>query len=239
MISFIIPTLNEEKVLGKTLEYLSRYSGAKEIIITDGNSTDKTLEIAKKYTDKIVVHAGPERQTIGGGKNDGAAMAKGDYLVFVDADVCIPDADQFFAKAFALFNNDRALGGLTVAYKVWEEYATLADKIVFHMVALMFVLVNNVFKVGGSGGEFQMVKKEIFDKIKGFDAKLVVTEDNDLFQRVAKVSHTRCEIGLTVFHTGRRAHKIGWPMLLYQWFVNYISMMIFKKSIQDEWVEIR
>ena len=56
MISFIIPTLNEEKTIEKTLKNLSEYFGEKEIIVSDGRSSDKTIEIAKKYTDKVIIH---------------------------------------------------------------------------------------------------------------------------------------------------------------------------------------
>jgi len=69
MISFIIPTLREESSLEKTLNWLSTYTGENEIIISDGGSTDKTLEIARKYTDKIIVYEGTKRQTIGMGRN--------------------------------------------------------------------------------------------------------------------------------------------------------------------------
>jgi glycosyltransferase involved in cell wall biosynthesis len=64
MISFVIPSLNEEATIEKTLLWISKYSGEKEIILSDGRSTDKTLEIARKYTDKIVIYEGTERQTI-------------------------------------------------------------------------------------------------------------------------------------------------------------------------------
>jgi glycosyltransferase involved in cell wall biosynthesis len=53
MISFIVPTYNEEKRLGDTLHMISHYKGAREIIVSDDNSNDGTVEIAKKYTDKI------------------------------------------------------------------------------------------------------------------------------------------------------------------------------------------
>jgi len=69
MISFIIPTLCEESVIENTLQCINKYSGEKEIIISDGNSQDKTIEIAKRYTDKIIVYKGEKRQTIGMARN--------------------------------------------------------------------------------------------------------------------------------------------------------------------------
>ena len=83
MISFIVPTLNEEKVIRKILDCVSGYSGEKEIIVSDGNSSDKTADIAREYTDKVFVYKGSMRQTIAGGRNAGAENARGDFLFFL------------------------------------------------------------------------------------------------------------------------------------------------------------
>ena len=84
MISIIIPTLNEEKEIEETLKNLEEplRRGEIEVIISDGGSTDATLEIVKRYTKKIVVHSGAKRQTISHAKNIGAAKAVGEYLLF-------------------------------------------------------------------------------------------------------------------------------------------------------------
>ena len=96
MISIIIPTLNEESVLEETLKNIRKIKSTPyELIISDGNSTDRTVEIAQKYTDNIVVYKGEERQTIAGGRNLGAGIAGGSCLVFQDADVVVPDPDVF------------------------------------------------------------------------------------------------------------------------------------------------
>ena len=110
MISFIIPTLNEEKYIGKTLDYISKYTGEYEIIISDTNSPDRTVDIARGYADNILIHSREgKRLTIAAGRNLGASVAKGDFLVFLDADICIIDPDKFFKKAFNCFEkNPRA-----------------------------------------------------------------------------------------------------------------------------------
>src|SRR5665213_4213761 len=97
MISIIIPTLNEEKILKKTLTSLKQLKVADyEIIVSDGASTDKTLEIAKDHAHKVITHTSAGRQNIAQGRNAGAAHAHGDYLVFIDADVFIPKINDFF-----------------------------------------------------------------------------------------------------------------------------------------------
>ncbi|PRC45228.1 hypothetical protein C6A85_96215, partial [Mycobacterium sp. ITM-2017-0098] len=103
MISFIIPTLNEQATIEQTLLGLTAYSGEHEIIVSDGNSIDGTVEICRRYTDTVIVHDEPRRQTIAEARNVGAAAASGDHLVFLDADVLVPDIDDFFRIAEGVF----------------------------------------------------------------------------------------------------------------------------------------
>ena len=109
MISFIIPTLNEETTIEKTLKNIKEFSLDKEIIVSDGGSKDRTTEIAKRFTDKVLVHSKKERQNIAGGRNSGAKEAKGEFVVFVDADVLIPNINSLFdigqAHKYASYNS--------------------------------------------------------------------------------------------------------------------------------------
>ncbi len=85
MISIIIPTLNEEKVLKKTIESVLIQPNKLEIIISDGGSTDNTLNIAKKYA-KIV----NSKKGRGIQMNSGTKFANGDILLFLHADTILP-----------------------------------------------------------------------------------------------------------------------------------------------------
>jgi glycosyltransferase involved in cell wall biosynthesis len=239
MISFVIPTLNEIKTIEQTLQCVSGYSGEHEIIVSDGNSQDGTVEIASRYADKIVVHDKPERQTIAMARNVGAAAAGGDYLVFLDADVLIRDINGFFRTAKKVFEQNERLLALTVHYRVLPETRTLIDRIVFAMLSIQLRLQNNVFRFGGSGGEFQMIVADAFRKVGGFDESLAAAEDMDLFRRLSRLGRTRFEPSLAVYHTGRRAHAIGWRNLIWQWFRNSMSVWFLKKSASKEWKEIR
>lgn len=237
MISFVIPTLNEEKTIEDTLKSLNAFSGDKEIIISDGKSRDNTIEIAKKYTDKILIHDGLSKQNIAQGRNAGAKEALGEYIIFMDADVVIPNIDGFIKRAEGYFDKDPKLVAVTAECVVLKDLANIFDKIIFKIVAYYFSFLN-VIRFGAAGGEFQMIKKEAFLQVKGFDPILSVSEDMDLFWRLAKIGRTKLPLELKVYHTGRRAHKIGWPRLLWQWVSNTISVFFFKKS-DDEWKEIR
>ncbi len=87
-VSFIVPALNEEKYIEKTLRSISRQKTDRdfEIIVVDGGSTDRTAEIARKYG-KVLPQKG---KGIAAARNQGADAAGGKLLVFVDADTYLP-----------------------------------------------------------------------------------------------------------------------------------------------------
>jgi len=239
-LSIVIPTLNEEKVLEKTLTAVKQLQGFDyELIVSDGLSKDKTIEIAKKFADKVVVDQGKTKQNIAMGRNAGAAVASGEFLVFMDADVIIPNINNFFTRALSLFEQDKNLAGLTVFLQVAPEHVTLSDKLFFGLVNRIYQFSNNVLHSGAASGEFQMVRAEKFKQVGGFNSNLAVGEDNDLFARLSKVGSTRVETGLHVMHTSRRAHSIGWSKLLWLWMVNLIFIKFLKSSFSKEWEAIR
>ncbi|MES3005838.1 MAG: glycosyltransferase [Patescibacteria group bacterium] len=240
MLSIIIPTLNEEKVLERTLVSLRKLKSVNfEIIVSDGNSTDKTVSIAKKYADIVVEDLGGKRQTIAKGRNAGAIRAKGDYLVFLDADVSIPDVDNFFIETLDEFKQSHNLVGLAVFLKVFPEHATLSDKLFFTLLNNIYYISNNFFHIGIASGEFQMIRTEVFKELGGFDETLVAAEDGDMFKRLSKVGETKVLAGLHVLHTSRRAHQIGWTKLIWLWIMNALYARFLKRSFSGEWTVLR
>lgn len=87
MLSIAIATYNEEKKLKRTLE--SVYEWTDEIVILDGNSTDKTVEQAKKFTDKIFFHE--NELMFHKNKNLAIEKCQGDWIFFLDADEVVSD----------------------------------------------------------------------------------------------------------------------------------------------------
>jgi hypothetical protein len=91
-ISIVIPTLNEEKGIGKTLDSIKKDIFKKkkwdlEIIIVDGNSKDKTREIAKEKGAKVIIEP---RKGYGRAYKTGLKHATGDIIVTGDADATYP-----------------------------------------------------------------------------------------------------------------------------------------------------
>ena len=79
-ISIIIPVLNEESTIGPLLEALQDY-GANELLVADGGSVDRTVEIASRHARIVYANTGRALQM-----NVAAAAATGDVLLFLHAD---------------------------------------------------------------------------------------------------------------------------------------------------------
>lgn len=105
-ISVIVPTLNGEKDLENLLSLLlNQDCHIREIIIVDSHSSDKTLDIAKKYDAKII-SINQEDFDHGGTRNLGASKATGDILVFMTQDA-LPETERTIGQLIEpLKNND-------------------------------------------------------------------------------------------------------------------------------------
>ncbi len=239
MISIIFPTLNEEAWIGGTISALkSKLTLPHEIIVSDGKSKDRTAEIARQHADKVVVYDGEKRQTIGQGRNAGAAVAAGEFLVFMDADCTIEDPDAFFTRALADFKDEKVVA-LAAWLKVTPELATFMDNLVFGIQNRMELIYNNFFHFGFAPGEFQMMRKSSFEKLGGYNPILTASEDLEMFKRLSRIGRTHVDSKLVVLHSGRRAHKIGWAPLLTSWFLNMVWMTFFGRAYSKEWKVIR
>ncbi len=90
MISVIVPSFNEEANIATCLESLSRQTVPRdryEIIVVDGDSRDRTREIAENYADLVFIQTS---RKVGGARNDGVLRAKGEIVATTDADCFIP-----------------------------------------------------------------------------------------------------------------------------------------------------
>src|SRR5258708_27868714 len=96
--SIIMPVLNEGAILERQLACLAQQCTHYEceLLIVDGGSSDRTVEIARRYGNVITSPRGRATQM-----NAGAALASGDVLIFLHADTLLPD-DAFCAIEHAL-----------------------------------------------------------------------------------------------------------------------------------------
>ena len=109
-VSFIMPTLNAEALLDNCLASIARQTYPRdsyEILIADAHSTDHTPEIAKKYGAIVIDDDGKNMEE---GKRLALQRARGEYIVFVDADNEITHTDYIELAVKALAANSQALG---------------------------------------------------------------------------------------------------------------------------------
>jgi glycosyltransferase involved in cell wall biosynthesis len=241
-LSFIIPTYQEEPFIERTLKQFSGLQISHELIVTDGGSTDKTLEIVKRYTDKVVVWdraAKGRRQTFGEAKNMGAELATGEFFVFIDADVDIENPQKFFELALKEFEAKQKLVAVTVPLLPWKENKSIKDNIGAAPLNFFYMLTNNILRSPNGSGEFQMMRAEAFKKVHGYPEELAAGEDNEMMRKVGMVGQTRFLGYLNVRHSMRRMHKLGWLRTYGMWLYNGFSVSFSKKAGYKEWTVVR
>ncbi|CCJ37138.1 glycosyl transferase family protein [Methanoculleus bourgensis MS2] len=90
MISVVVPTYNEEQNIERCLESLADQTVPREtyeVIVVDGNSKDRTRELAEPLADSVFIQ---KSKRVGGARNDGAMAASGEVVATTDADCILP-----------------------------------------------------------------------------------------------------------------------------------------------------
>lgn len=241
-ISIIIPTLNEAKLAEQTLSQFT--TGLKEkysleVIVSDGGSTDSTLGIAAKYADKIIHADLSQKQNIASGRNYGAVSASKEILYFFNADTRIPDIEKFFGLTSMQFGNQK-VSALTCRVEVFPEEKKLSDKL-FHTFYNNYVRVVNVLGFGMGRGECHMLRRNVFNKLNGYDETLEAGEDFDLYRRLhdRKLGKIKFMKELVVYESPRRYRRYGYIKVFFDWTKNAISVVMRNKSISKNWEEVR
>lgn len=239
--SIIIPTLNEEKLLPNLLKQISNPEFKKkydyEIIVSDGGSKDKTVEIARKYSDIVKVHSGNKKQNIAEGRNIGASCTNTDIFIFFNSDIVIPDMDYFFNYVENKFLKSNYLA-MTCIVKVFPEEEIFADKI-FQTIYNIYFRFLNFIGVGMGRGECQVIRKEIFYRFNGYNEELAAGEDFDLYKRIRKEGKILFSKDLIIFESPRRFRTLGYKNVTWVWIKNGLSVFFKGKAISKEWEQIR
>lgn len=240
-ISIVVPVLQEEKMIEESLKLYSNELKEKydfEIIVSDGGSTDNTIEISKKYADKIIEHKGNYRQTIAEGRNNGAEIANSDIIVFINGDSIPADHEEFFNTIVNFAENQKDIDALACYVSSFPNEQLLKDKI-FYTLHNNYVRMLNFIGMGMGRGECQVVRRETFEKVGGYNSSIVAGEDFDLYRRISKVGKIKFEKKLHVFESPRRFRKYGYLKTIGYWLLNSITVMLFNRSASKEWEAIR
>ena len=180
-VSIIIPTLNEEYCLERTLRNLTQLNPPPlEIIIVDGGSQDNTLEIATQV-DRVLTSSKAGRAIQ---MNLGAQTAKGKILCFIHADTLVPD-DLMLLIEKTIADPTIACGGfislmtgsLTTrwSFTLNNYLKTYYAPLLFHPYLFFFKKLRILF-----GDQAMFCRRQDFLDCGGFDSNLPVLEDADL-----------------------------------------------------------
>lgn len=239
--SIIIPTLNEEELLPNLLNQLTVSDLKKrfdfEIIISDGGSKDKTIEVAKKYADKIVFSEKKNPQNIASGRNIGTKSALGEVLIFINGDVTFHNIYDFFEFLESKFINSKYLA-FTCDVWIHPSEEKLSDKI-FHTIYNNYFFLLNYFGVGMGRGECHVIKSHVFHQVGGYNELCAAGEDFELYKRIRKLGKIYFSKKIFVYESPRRFRRFGYIRVSLSWILNSFSVIFKKRSIDKEWEQVR
>jgi glycosyltransferase involved in cell wall biosynthesis len=227
-LSVIIPAFNEEQYIEKTLIALRNQTLKDfEIIVKDGESRDKTVGIAEKHADNVI---SKRDVSVGDARNQGASCAKGNVLVFVDADTQLPPYALERVVKLMKTNKD-VVGGS--CRKILDD-GNILNRLMYELVNISTFL-SFYLRIGGAHGNCMYIKKSVFRKIGGFNPKIKVAEEQELVRRAMRFGKFAFLLDLCVLENSRRIKKWGKLKLYMSWLIGtFKSFKIWEKQTYEK-----
>jgi glycosyltransferase involved in cell wall biosynthesis len=203
VISFVVPAYNEERLIGRTLDALRAAGTALgepfEIVVAADDSNDATPRIAAERGARVVPL---KRRQIAAARNAGAAAARGELLLFVDADTVAPAATV--RAAVAAMRRGAVGGG---AYVRFDGRLPLHARLVLPGLTVLYRAA------GLAAGCFVFATRDAFEAAGGFDESLFGGEEVFLSRRLRR--HGRFVLlREPVLTSGRKLRAYsGWEIL--------------------------
>lgn len=206
-ISIIIPTYNEEEYLPNLLKSIKEQDFTNyEVIVADANSKDNTRKIATEYGAKVVEGGLP-----GIGRNNGAKVATGELLLFLDSDL---ELTPHYIKNVVEEFEEKNLGiAITQMTPLSEKKM---DKFLHDLANWFMISVENI-KPHGAGCYGIIAKRSLHNECNGFDEKLDFGEDTDYIERLALKEEFKVLRNAKVGVSTRRLEEEGLYTLLKQY----------------------
>ena len=179
-LSVIVPAFNEERTLPATIAAIDearrhvqlQFGYETELLVVDNASTDATAEVARDAGTGVVSE--PFRN-IARARNAGACAARGDVLVFVDADTCVPK--EALERIAHVMNDPRCIGGaLGVVHRPRSRVLSIYLG-VWRLLGLALRM---------SQGATQFCRHDEFDAVAGYNERLWMGEDVELQWRLRR-----------------------------------------------------
>lgn len=208
-LSIIIPAYNEESYLPATLDAINAAKTADaEVIVVDNLSTDATRQIAEERGASVITET---ERNIGKVRNAGAAVAKRDVLVFIDADSIVRPG--IFEKIIEASADERCFGGAAAV-----EYEPIENRTVISWFVKLYPILGNWMKM--RGGALQFCRSDVFNYLGGFDSTIYVGEDIDFGWRLDHFArdrggHTTLLEEPKVLTSSRRWNRMGFVRLMF------------------------
>lgn len=174
-LSIIMPVRNEAAGIVAALTPLQPLRGELELILVDGGSSDDTVPLARPLVDRLIQSA-PGRATQ---MNAGAALAHGDWLLFLHADTCLPNG---FIRLLPEPGSPHRWGRFNV--RLSPSSPLLA------VVAWMMNLRSQLTAVC-TGDQAIFVERPLFEQLGGY-APIALMEDIELSKRLRHQSKPLC-----------------------------------------------
>jgi len=191
LISIITPTFNAGSTLCDALESVRNQMGDDtEHLMMDACSTDKTLELSKRYP-HLIVRSEPDRG-IYDGMNKGAELARGEWLLFLQGDDWLPAGTvDAYRKVIAEDPSIEMICGDCEAVRnmlgkwesVWSVANPASKKLTVQNIALGEPMINA-----------RLIRKDVFQRLGGFSLKYSLASDRDFLLRCAEAGTRQAEI---------------------------------------------
>jgi rSAM/selenodomain-associated transferase 2 len=195
MISVVIPTYNEEGVVGRCIEAVAAEEADCEIIVADGGSSDGTVAEAEGFRDVVIVRT---RKGRGCQMNAGAAGARGDVFLFLHADTVLQEG--WSRDVLSACEEDGVAGG---AFTFRIDSPGRHYRLTEHWVKLRCRLFSLPY---GDQGIF--VKRDTFEKLNGY-VDIPLMEDVDIVERMKKIGRIRI-LDKMAYTQARKWMREGW-----------------------------
>jgi glycosyltransferase involved in cell wall biosynthesis len=190
-VTVIIPTFNRAAIVGRAIRsVLAQTFEDWELIVVDDGSTDGTEQGVRSFSDHRIKYIRHERNRGGAAaRNTGIRCARGEYVAFLDSD------DEWLPgkleKELDVFRDCDPEVGLVYSGKIILDERGKVLKVRMptkagwvHEALLNWDFIGSCSRV--------TVKKQVLDRVAGFDETFSNCEDHDLWLRVAKVSKIAC-----------------------------------------------
>lgn len=191
LVSVIIPTYNESAVIARNLQALKTQDYPQvELIVVDDGSTDTTVQIAKQFTRHVYARSHAERSVQ---RNFGASKAKGQYLLFLDADMEL--TSDVVSECVKKIQDDPSIGAVAI------PELPIAGNFLEKVKAFERSFYSDFGDPDTDAARF--FPKKVFDQVGGYDINLTGPEDWDLPESITHLGYTISRISSRIKHYER------------------------------------